>query len=533
MNRLWLEHHKSLWIGTSDEPHFSPLSKDTYVDVAVIGGGISGLTAAYLLQKEGKSVAILEKDQIATGESGYTTAHLTVALDTPYHRLLAKYGDEETQSILASKVASIAKIEELSSQLSADVKFKRVPAYLYAEDMSGVETIEQEAIATLDLGMKTKLLRNTKIKTSLTDLPYPVEGALLYPDQAQFHPRRYLLALAEAFLKAGGKIFEFTHVKEIEDANSTNACRIATTRAELRADDVLVLTNSPISTRVAIHTKIAAYRTYAIAFKGNPLEGLYWDTMDPYHFIRAQQIDDQNYIIIGGEDHKTGQVTDTAHCFENLEHYARTRFGLKGDAEYRWSGQVIEPVDGLPYIGRSPGSEHIYLATGFSGNGMTFGTLSAMILKDYVLNIDNAWADIYDPARISPIAGAKDFLKENANVGACLIKDWIHNDVEFDPSELKAGDGGIFELDGKKVAAFKDGDGRVHLNSAVCPHLGCIVHWNNAESSFDCPCHGSRFNCKGEVLNGPARSNLEKVELPPREQERVRERTRLAPEPPL
>ena len=520
MNKVWLEHHKSLWMETSGHTHYAPLNKALQVDVAIIGGGISGLSAAYMLQSAGKSVALVEKDEIAMGESGYTTAHLSVALDTRYYKLISKFGEEKTFNVLQSTHEAIDFIEKTSLLLARDTKFKRVPAYLYAENFVGIEDVEKEAIATLDLGLKTTLLRNMKIKSALTDLPFPVEAVLRFDNQAQFHPRLYMLAMADAFVKAGGKIFEHTPIQEIHDGSP---CMIASNRGSIKADHVLVLTNSPISTRVAIHTKIASYRTYSIAFKGKALDGLYWDTLDPYHYIRTEKIDGKNYVIIGGEDHKTGQVTDTAHCFDKLEGYARKKFNLIGDVDYRWSGQIIEPVDGLPYIGVSPGSHNIYLATGFSGNGMTFGTLSAMILKDMVLGIESPWADIYDPSRISPLAGAKEFLKENSNASLYMIRDWMHTDNDLDTDSLPEGEGAIFERNGKKIAAYKDENGKMHFHSAICPHLGACVHWNNAESSWDCPCHGSRFDAKGKVLNGPAKTNLEKIELPGGEEEYVQD----------
>lgn len=508
---LHREQSKSIWMETSDETHFSPLRGDISVDVAIVGGGLSGLTAAYLLQKAGKTVAILEKDQIAMAESGHTTAHLTVALDSRYHELISKFGEENARAIFQSVDTALERIEIIAHELSVDSKFKRVAAYLYTEDPQKIDDIVKESKAASLLGCQCTLLHNQEKQLNI-DLPFPVDAALRFEKQAQFHPRRYLAAMAQEIIKGGGRIYEYTSVHDIQEGTP---CVVSTDRGNVKATDVLVLTNSPISTRVAIHTKIAPYRTYAIAFRSERhLEGLYWDTQDPYHYIRAQEVNGENYLIIGGEDHKTGQLVDTTRCYQRLEDYARLKFGSIPEIRYRWSGQVMEPIDGIPYIGRSPGADHIYLGTGFSGNGMIYGTLSALVLKDLVLEYDNPWHELYYPSRISPLAGAKEFIKENANVGKYWVKDWFAGELELDPEDLRNGDGGVFEVDGKKIAAFRDEQGLLHLNSTICPHMGCHVHWNAAEKSFDCPCHGSRFDGDGKVLNGPAKSGLEKIELP-------------------
>jgi nitrite reductase/ring-hydroxylating ferredoxin subunit len=290
-------------------------------------------------------------------------------------------------------------------------------------------------------------------------------------------------------------------------------CEVLTDRGTLKAKKVVVATHSPSSNKFTLQTKIAAYRTYAIGVriqgKKQPSAGLFWDLDDPYHYIRQEG----DVWIIGGEDHKTGQNPESDEAFRNLKDYTAAHFGIT-ESQYQWSGQVIEPVDGLPYIGVSPLTKHHYVATGFSGNGMTFGTLSGMIISDLILGKSNPYENLYDPKRIKPRVAALDYVSENKDYPLCLLKGLLPQNEVSSVDEIKPGEGKKIEISGKATAVYRDQEGKLHAVTATCPHMGCKVNWNPAESTWDCPCHGGRFDCKGKLLNGPPKKDLDPVELP-------------------
>jgi Rieske Fe-S protein len=324
--------------------------------------------------------------------------------------------------------------------------------------------------------------------------------------------------VAEA-LAHGVRIHEGTRVVAVHDGEP---CRVETERGEIQANDVIVAANVPVNNRVLLHTKIAAYRSYAIASKiATPsAAGLYWDTDDPYHYTRVQAIDGRHYLIVGGEDHRTGtdaEESGTEHHYVRLIDYARSRFGITA-ATHRWSGQIIEPVDGLPYIGLNSGAAHVYVATGYSGNGITFGTLAASIVTDLIAGRANPYAEIYAATRVTPIASATSYVTENALFPAHLVRDRLTNaDAQEGPVDaLAPGDGAVFAGEDGKVAVCRDHRGNLHCVSAVCTHLACDVAWNSAEQTWDCPCHGSRFSPDGAVINGPAVTALAAKPLPVR-----------------
>jgi Rieske Fe-S protein len=305
----------------------------------------------------------------------------------------------------------------------------------------------------------------------------------------------------------GARVYENTRVLGVDDGEP---CIVETERGAIRAKQVFVATNVPVNNRVLLHTKLAPYRSYAIAHEwSGSLDGLFWDTDDPYHYTRVEKVDGRPFLIVGGEDHRTGEEGETNLRYERLLQYATERFGVT-EATYRWSGQIIEPVDGLPYIGLNTASRHVYVATGYAGNGMTFGTLAGMIVSDLVLGTPNPYAALYDATRIKPLAAAYDYVAENAAFPAHLLKDRLTtlNAEERPVESLRPGEGGIFPADQGKVAVCRDRDGILHSVSAVCTHLGCDVAWNDAEQTWDCPCHGSRFSPDGGVINGPAVSDL-------------------------
>jgi glycine/D-amino acid oxidase-like deaminating enzyme/nitrite reductase/ring-hydroxylating ferredoxin subunit len=494
---------ESLWRATSDSPHFEPLRGDLHVDVAIVGAGITGLTAALLLAERGRSVAVLERDSVGAGETGNTTAHLTVALDARYHYIRRKYGAEEAKLVADASRAAIEKIAELVQRYSIDCHFRRLPGYLYTEKRKDVSELKNEAAAACEAGLDARW-------TTDVPLPFATRGAVLWPNQAQFHPGRYLAALASHARAAGVQIFEQSAANGIEDGEP---CVVETPYGRVTAGAVFMATNVPISGFTHVHTLAAAYRTYAIAFEeaGPHPDGLFWDTADPYHYTRWQETEEGTFLIVGGEDHRVGEEEDTEGCFATLAAYANESFGSHPE-RYRWSGQIIEPHGGLPLMGRSG---NLYVSTGYSGQGMTFGTVGAMVTSDLITGVANRWAELFDHQRVRPHATTREFITENLHFPAHLIPDRLtSHDVEAKSTDaLEAGEGKILELDGKKVAAYRDDGGRLHCVSPVCTHMKCDVAWNGVEKSWDCPCHGSRFTPDGDVMNGPAHQPLTKIEL--------------------
>jgi len=493
----------SLWLASSVAPRFEPLRDGVHVDVAVIGGGITGVTAAILLKNRGKRVAVIEKERIASGETGNTTAHITEAIDARYQTIGRTFSKDAAKQVAQASRASIEQIASFVREYSIECSFRRLPGYLYTEKRSYVSEVKREAAAAADAGLRVKLLDEAP-------LPFLTRSAVMFEDQAQFHPREYLTALAERIRGDGSFVFEETHVVDIREGEP---CVVECTNGKLTADAVFMATNVPIAGFTSLHIKDAAYRTYALAYaidEKHP-DGMFWDTADPYHYTRWQETDAGTYMIVGGEDHKVGKNEDTEESFAKLQQYT-TDLWSAHPLHHRWSGQIIEPVDGLPYIG---GSGKLYVSTGYSGQGMTFGTLGAMIVADLITGRDNPFADLFDWKRIHARGAIKDLVRENVDFPTHIVGDRVmRRDVDTKQLfDVKSGEGKIVALDGRKIAAFRDDAGSLHCVSPVCTHMKCDVSWNTAEKTWDCPCHGSRFTVDGDVLNGPARESLPKIFL--------------------
>ena len=504
------EQSRSVWMDTAEVPLESSLTERVSADVCIVGAGIAGMTTGYFLAREGKSVVVLDDGPIGGGMTGRTTAHLVNALDDRYFELERLHGEEGARLAAESHTAAIDAVEKIVELETIKCEFERLDGFLFVPPRDSKKILDDE----LEAAHKAGLTDIEKVGRVPWD-SYDTGAALRFPRQAQFHPLKYLAGLAKAIEEKGGRIYTQTHAKEIEGGKKA---RIETSGGGVvTADAVVVATNTPVNDLIAIHTKQAPYQTYVIGAripKGSVTRALYWDTPDPYHYIRIETVGRgaaaYDILIVGGEDHKTGQQDDANKRFGALERWTRLRFPMVEGIEYRWSGEVMEPFDGLAFIGRNPmDKDNVFIATGDSGNGMTHGTIAGILLTDLIMGRKNAWESIYDPSRIT-LKALPTFLKENLNVAKQYTDLVVAGDVESE-EEIKPGSGAILSRGLHKVAVYRDPKGEVHERSAVCRHLGCIVNWNTLENTWDCPCHGSRYDAFGKVIQGPANCDLAEV----------------------
>lgn len=494
----------SLWMSSASVPQFPPLNDDVTVDVCVVGAGIAGLTTAYLLSLEGKSVAVLDDGPIGWGETGRTTAHWSNALDDRYYELERIHGTVGARLAAESHTAAIELVHSIIKKENIDCDFHYLDGFLFSPKGEDPSELDKEHAAARRAGI------NVEFVESAPALPW-TGRALLFPRQAQLHPLKYLSHLSMVMARRGVQIYCYTH------ANKITATEVRTDRGPVvHCKQTVVCTNSPVNDRVAIHTKQHPYRTYVVGFKvprnSLPLI-LLWDTLEIYHYIRLQPDPasrTHDILIVGGEDHRTGDEREPELHFAKLEDWTRERFPMVQERVHAWSGQVLEPIDGLAFIGRNPGDSDVFIITGDSGNGMTHATLGAKLVTDLIMNRDNPWEALYNPSRFR-LKSATEYVRENLTVGKHYAE-WLHPTDAANAEDIKPGSGAVIRRGTKLIAAYRDETGRVHECSAVCTHLGGIVHWNSLESSWDCPCHGSRFDATGQVINGPALTNLEPID---------------------
>ena len=506
----------SVWLDTAYPDRFPPLRANARADVCVIGAGIAGMTTAYLLARDGKSVILIDDGRPGCGQTGVTTAHLSNEIDDSYQEMHRLHGKEGARLAGESHRAAIDRIEAIAQAERIDCDFERVDGYLFLSPEHGAKELDDEFDAAREAGVEVERLDRAPVRGFDTGV------CLRFPRQGQFHPMKYLNGLADAAARLGVRIHSgtrATHVSSSSPATVQTADGIA-----IESGSVVVATNVPFIDRVAIHTKQAPYYTYVIAARapaGSITHALFWDTHDPYHYVRLQRASNAelggdnpsqlDLLIVGGEDHKSGQAQDGEERWSRLEHWMRQRFPAAGDIEFRWSGQVMETQDGLAFIGRNPlDSPNIYVVTGDSGMGMTHGTIAGILLTDLIAGRPNPWTDLYDPSRIRTGA-VGEFVKENLNV-ALQYTSWLTGGEVGSVDEIAPNTGAVIREGLKKIAVFRDETGELHRRSAVCPHLGCIVSWNPAASTWDCPCHGSRFDKFGTVINGPAKDDLSREE---------------------
>lgn len=493
-----------------------PLAESARADVCVIGAGIAGLTTAYLLVRDGRSVILIDDGEPGCGQTGVTTAHLSNEIDDRYVEIARLHGEDGARLACESHRAAIARIESICARERIACDFRRVSGYLFLSPGHGRDLLIEEMQAARNAGVDVEMLDKAPVTG------FDSGACLHFPRQAQFHPLKYIRGLADAFEGAGGRLYGGTRATRIDGGDPV---RVETASgAVIAANAVVVATNSPFNDVVAIHTKQAPYHSYVIAARlapGTVTPALYWDTEDPYHYVRVQSTtnaqlggdnsDPVDLLIVGGEDHKAGQAQDAQERYEALERWMREHFPAARDVEFRWSGQVMETQDGLAFIGANPmDSSNVYVATGDSGMGMTHGTIAGMLLTDLIAGRENPWTRLYNPSRVRAGA-AGEFLKENLNVAAQYTS-WLTRGEVSSVDEIAPNTGAVVREGALKVAVFRDEAGELHKRSAVCTHLGCIVAWNPSASTWDCPCHGSRFDKLGIVLNGPASKDLPKVD---------------------
>ena len=499
--------HESLWIATAPGGRFPPLPGDLSVDVAVLGGGIAGLTTALLLKRAGRTVAVVERGRVARGVSGNTTAKVATSHGLIYAALLKSFGESGARTYAEANAAAIERVAALAAEYRIDCDFARRPSYIYADRQKEVGKIEREVEAARRVGLPVSFVAET-------GLPYPVLGAIRYENQAQFHPCRYLLGLARRIPGDGSAIFEDTRALDVEEGRDLT---VTTDRGVIRAREVVVATHYPFLDRLLLFARVHPKREYAVSApidSARDVAGMYLSAGSPTRSVRTAPTPDGLALVITGEKHRPGEDPRTDERYLTLEAFARERFGVERFT-YRWSTQDNYSVDRVPYIGRAPfGSDNLYVATGFGAWGMTNGTLAGEIVSDLILGVDNPWAEFFSPSRVTPKASAPLFVGENLKVGGHFVGDRF-GVREKAAAEIAPGEARVIAVeDGETDAAvYRDESGEPHAVSAVCTHLGCLVRWNPAERSWDCPCHGSRFDVDGRVLHGPAVDDLPGVDV--------------------
>ncbi len=496
---------KSLWQDNA-APYAcrNHLGNSRSFDVLIVGGGITGLATGLMLQERGKNCLIAEAANLCFGSTGGTTAHINTLLDTPYTTISKNFGKENAKLVGDAVTYAVRLIKENIARHKIDCDFEDAAAYLFSQNEEQSSELTEIRSATEGAGL---------IVHSAGEIPIPVsfQQAIQVPGQAKFNPVKYVYGLAAAFEKAGGIILQNCRVIDVDENERAD---VKTSHGDFKADRVIYATHIPPGVNL-LHLRCAAYRSYAMAVtladkKDYPID-LCYDMYDPYHYYRAQWIGDKPYFIVGGYDHKTGHEDNTQKCFRELEAHARKHFNIK-KIDYRWSSQYFESTDGLPYIGRLPGhTDLLYTATGFGGNGMTYSHVSAMVLKSILLNEDSPFVSLFDPSRIKPLAGFKNFINNNVDVVAQFAGKFFTKETLHELADLSPGEGRVVKYNSEKVALYKDEQGEIHALNPVCTHMKCSVEWNNAERSWDCPCHGARYSPDGNVLNGPANMDLEKI----------------------
>jgi len=493
----------SLW---QDMPEYISQRMPAEADVVIVGGGITGISTALRLQREGKKCVVLEAQNICFGTTGGTTAHLNTLLDTPYYTIKDNFGEENAKLVYTITNKALNLIEKNVIAYEIDCGFERKSAYLFAHDKKQSEELDKIVESTNEVGLRMDFSKNIPV-------PLSFEKAAKVEDQAQIHITKYIFGIAEAFQRMEGYIVQNCRVMDVTHENDETI--VHTAKGKIKAGHVVYATHTPPGVNV-LHFEVAPYRSYVLAATltdNNYPDALVYDMDDPYHYYRTQEVDGKKYLIFGGEDHKTGHEENTEFCFTKLESYLRKHYNVE-EIAYKWSSQYFEPADGLPYIGHLPGNpENVLVATGFGGNGITYGTVASCILSDLICKGSSTYAELFNPARFKPVAGFANIVKENADVAREFVAKKFSQEKIESISELAHDEGKLVKYEGHSLGVYKSHEGKLFAVNPSCPHIYCNVGWNNAEKSWDCPCHGSRFSYTGEIMTAPASRDLEVVEL--------------------
>ncbi|HEX2630022.1 MAG TPA: FAD-dependent oxidoreductase [Chitinophagaceae bacterium] len=495
---LWQDHARNY--KTKNLPDHEKI-----YDVIIVGGGITGITTALLLQEAGKQCLVIEAQHLCFGTTGGTTAHINTLLDTPYTTISKNFSKEAAQKVASAAREAINLIHSNVRNRNINCGYHEADAYLFAQDDKQDAELVKIFDAARDAGLEVY---------HANAIPIPIEctSAIQARAQARFNPIPYVYALAEAFEQAGGVIVQQCRVIGVEENEKIET---ETTQGNFYGRALVYATHIPPGVNL-VHLRCIPFRSYAMAvtLKDNEYPSdLVYDMYDPYHYYRTQEVNGETYLIVGGEDHKTAHDNNESHRFLALEAHIRHHFHVK-EVAYQWSSQYFEPADGLPYIGHLPGhTGNIFVATGFGGNGMTYSHVAALLLKHMLLNEDSPYISLFDPNRLKPVAGFVNFIKHNADVIKQFAGKFFSGETIEELVELAPGEGKIVKLEGHKVGLYKDPSGHLHAINPICTHLKCEVKWNNAELTWDCPCHGARYSCDGKLLTGPADHDLEPIEI--------------------
>jgi glycine/D-amino acid oxidase-like deaminating enzyme/nitrite reductase/ring-hydroxylating ferredoxin subunit len=506
---------------------FPSLETHLNTDVCVVGSGIAGVSTAYELVKSGLSVVVIDDGDIGGRQTFRTTAHLSNAFDDRYAEVIKKHGVHAARAVAESHTAAIRRVRAISRAEGIDCDFKNLSGYLFLDPAHDTHLLEKEKQACMQAG-----LTDVELLSSVGGIGFDLGPCLRFPAQGQIHPGKYMQGMIDR-LKSLGVEF-YSHTRAVQILRKPDLCVVTQNEVKIFANSVVVATNTPFNTLMRFHTKQHAYRSYVSVYalpKGSFPNALFWDTSDPYHYVRKKESTENDYLIVGGEDHKTGQQPGSdPHA--KLDQWTRMRFPMVGGRVTHWSGQIMEPVDYLAYIGSMGGKwKNVYVITGDSGNGMTHGPLAGMIIRDQITHRENSWSKVYSPNRMS-LRSLPSYVEENFNT-ALQYGDWISPGEAKALASIPTGSGMILREGAAKIAAYRDPKGYLHFKSAVCTHLDGIVHWNDFEKTWDCPCHGSRFTGTGEVINGPAFKDLKDagVAVPAEEAPEGAEPVRQLPPP--
>ncbi|OYQ37346.1 hypothetical protein CHU92_08400 [Flavobacterium cyanobacteriorum] len=499
---------ESIWKSYSSGSGFPALDGDTTTDVAIIGGGITGITTALLLKEAGYNVVVAESYSVGGGSTGSSTGNLYIAVEEGFDTIKSKYNADTLNTVLSARRDAMELVAQNVSQFGLDCDFRRQTWYLYAANEENIDKVKGEFKAALQAGAPAE-------EVLPGELPFPVVTGFRIGGQANFNPLRYVQQLAQAIHDEKCRIYEQTAVIAVDDEDE-KIKKVRTHKGTIHARYVVHATHTPKGVFLDFHSLLGTYREYGVAVKlasGSYPEGIMWGYYErnERYSARSYEHNGEKYLMVIGQTHEVGQKEDNNENIAHLEKFLREHFDVEAVTN-TWGGQNYKPADGLPYIGRKRKGSDVFVATGFSTDGLTYGTLSAIIIRDLITGNENDYTRLFDATRHNPLKAAGKFIKENAINAAVTFKDYVlFKDAEI--ADIPTGEGRVVEVDGKKVAVYNEASGNVKACSAVCTHMGCLVHWNSAEKTWDCPCHASRFSTDGDVIEGPAFTPLEKLQV--------------------